>query len=47
MAIWGGGYALGVGIVAPAAVIASDCYTVKKLVNTPLGLQVRRVTICN
>jgi hypothetical protein len=44
---WGGGYALGVGIVAPAAVIASDCYTVKKLVNTPLGLQVRRVTICN
>ena len=44
---WYGGYALGVGIVAPAAVIASDCYIVKKVVNTPLGLQVRRVTVCN
>ena len=43
---WRGGYALGVGIVAPAAIYASDCYVVKKVVNTPLGLQVRRVTVC-
>jgi len=43
---WRGGYALGVGIVAPAAVLAADCYVVKKVVNTPLGLQVRRVTVC-
>ena len=42
----GYGYALGVGIVAPAAVLATDCYVVKKVVNTPLGPQVRRVTIC-
>jgi len=37
---------LGVGIVAPATIYASDCYVVKKVVNTPLGLQVRRVTVC-
>ena len=43
---WGGGFGYGIGIVAPAAVYASDCYVVKKVVNTPLGLQVRRVTVC-
>ena len=43
---WHGGFGLGVGIVAPAAVYASDCCVVKKVVNTPLGLQVRRVTVC-
>ena len=43
---WHGGFGLGVGIVAPAAIYASDCYVVKKVVNTPLGLQVRRVTVC-
>jgi hypothetical protein len=43
---WHGGFGLGVGIVAPATIYASDCYVVKKVVNTPLGLQVRRVTVC-
>jgi hypothetical protein len=37
---------LGVGIVAPAAVLAADCYVVKKVVNTPLGPQIRRITVC-
>jgi uncharacterized membrane protein YfcA len=43
---WRGGYALGVGIVAPAAVLAADCYVVRKVVNTPLGPQIRRITVC-
>ena len=43
---WRGGYALGVGIIAPATIYASDCYVVKKIVNTPLGPQIRRVTVC-
>jgi hypothetical protein len=37
---------LGVGIVAPATVYASDCYVVKKVVDTPFGPRVRRVTVC-
>ncbi|HEY7231556.1 MAG TPA: hypothetical protein VH558_14415 [Pseudolabrys sp.] len=41
---WHGGFA--VGIVAPATVYASDCYVVKKVVNTPFGPRVRRVTVC-
>jgi hypothetical protein len=43
---WHGGYGLRVGIVAPAMVYASDCYVVKKVVNTPLGPRVRRITVC-
>jgi hypothetical protein len=38
---------LGVGIVAPAAVLAADCYVVKKIVYTSIGPVVRRVTVCN
>lgn len=44
---WHGGYGLRVGIVAPAAVLASDCYVVKKIVYTSIGPVVRRVTVCN
>ena len=44
---WHGGFAYGVGIVAPAAVYASDCYVVKKIVYTSIGPVVRRVTVCN
>ena len=44
---WRGGYALGVGLVAPAAVLAADCYVVKKIVYTSIGPVVRRVTVCN
>jgi hypothetical protein len=43
---WHGGYGLSVGIVAPAMVYASDCYVVKKVVDTPLGPRVRRITVC-
>ena len=43
---WHGGYGLSVGIVAPAAVLASECYVVKKVVDTPLGPRVRRITVC-
>ena len=44
---WHGGFGLGVGIVAPAAVLVSDCYVVKKIVYTSIGPVVRRVTVCN
>jgi hypothetical protein len=44
---WHGGFGLGVGIVAPAAVLAADCYVVKKIVYTSIGPIVRRVTVCN
>jgi hypothetical protein len=27
-------------------VLAADCYVVKKVVNTPLGPQIRRITVC-
>lgn len=43
----GGGYGVGIGLVAPATVIASECYVVKKVVDTPAGLRVRRITVCN
>ena len=42
----GHGWGWGVGIYAPTY-IASDCYVTKQLVNTPVGLQVRRITVCN
>ena len=38
---------VGVGLVAPAAIYASDCYVVKKIVYTSLGPTVRRITVCN
>jgi hypothetical protein len=41
---WHGGFA--VGIIAPTTVVASECYTVKKLVNTPFGPRIRRFTVC-
>ena len=42
---WHGG--IGIGLVAPATVDASDCYVVKKVVETPFGLRVRRITVYN
>ena len=42
---WHGG--IGIGLVAPVTVLASDCYVVKKVVETPFGLRVRRITVCN
>jgi hypothetical protein len=42
---WRGG--VGITLVAPATVIASECYVVKKVVYTPFGPRVRRITVCN
>jgi hypothetical protein len=42
---WRGGFR--VTLVAPATVIASECYIVKKVVDTPIGPRVRRITVCN
>jgi hypothetical protein len=44
---WHGGPGWGVGIYAPLYVGVPSCYVVKRVVDTPFGLQVRRVTICN
>jgi hypothetical protein len=45
MATWHGG--IGIGLVAPATVDGSDSYVVEKVVETPFGLRVRRITVCN
>jgi hypothetical protein len=44
---WGHGWGYGVGIYAPTTYVASDCYYVKQLVNTPVGPRVRRVAVCD
>lgn len=43
----GHGWGYGIGIYAPTTYIASDCYFVKQLVDTPVGPRVRRVQVCN
>ena len=44
---WGHGWGYGVGIYAPTTYVASDCYYVKQVVNTPVGPRVRRVAVCD
>ena len=44
---WGHGFGYGVGIYAPTAYVASDCYIVKRVVDTPVGPRVRRFTVCD
>jgi hypothetical protein len=44
---WGHGWGYGICIVAPTAYVASDCYYVKQVVNTPVGPRVRRVAVCD
>jgi hypothetical protein len=44
---WGHGWGYGNGIYAPPPDVASDCYYVKQLVNTPVGPRVRRVAVCD
>jgi hypothetical protein len=44
---WGHGWGYGIGIYAPTAYVASDCYYVKQLVNPPVGPRVRRVAVCD
>jgi len=43
---YGHGWGWGVGIYGPSYV-ASDCYIVRRVVDTPFGLRVRRVTVCD
>ncbi len=44
---WGHGWGYGIGIYAPTTYVASDCYYVKQLVNTPVGPRVRRIQVCD
>jgi hypothetical protein len=43
---WGHGFGYGYGI-GLYNTYASDCYIVKKVVDTDFGPRVRRVTVCN
>lgn len=43
---YGHGWGWGVGIYAPSYV-ASDCYIVRRVVDTPFGPRVRRITVCD
>jgi hypothetical protein len=45
---WGHGYGFGIyaPVIAPTYVAAPDCYYVKKVIDTPYGLKVRRVAVC-
>ncbi len=41
----GGGFR--VGFYGPAYAAAPDCYVVRRVVETPYGKRVRRVTVCD
>jgi len=43
----GHGWGWGVGVYAPVYVSGPDCYVVKRIINTPAGPVVRRVTVCD
>ncbi len=43
----GHGHWGGVGFYAPLYVTGPECFIVKKVVATPFGPRVRRVTVCN
>lgn len=42
---WHGGF--GVGFYGPAFYAGPDCYVVRRVVHTPYGKRLRRVTVCN
>lgn len=42
---WHGGYRF--GFYGPRYVAGSDCYLVKRVVATPYGYRVRRVSVCD
>ena len=44
---WGYGHGYRFGIYAPTYVAGPDCYVVKRVVDTPFGPRVRRVTVCD
>ncbi len=41
----GGGF--GVGFYGPAYYAGPDCYVVRRVVHTPYGKRLRRITVCN
>jgi hypothetical protein len=43
---WGGFRGYRVGFYAPTYVAGPSCYVVKRWVDTPYGLQLRRFTVC-
>jgi hypothetical protein len=43
---WGHGW-YGVGFYGPAYAAAPDCYVVRRVVETPAGPRVRRMTVCD
>ncbi|HWK95666.1 MAG TPA: hypothetical protein VNR39_09605 [Pseudolabrys sp.] len=45
---WHGGHGgFGVGFYGPAYYAGADCYVVRRVVHTPYGKRLRRVTVCN
>ena len=44
---WHHGWYGGVGFFGPTYVAAPDCYVVRRVVFTPYGKRIRRVTVCD
>jgi hypothetical protein len=44
---WHGGHGFGVGFYGPAYYAGPDCYVVRRVVHTPYGKRLRRITVCN
>jgi len=42
-----GWYGHGFGFYGPTYIAAPDCYVVKRVVETPVGPRLRRVTVCD
>lgn len=42
---WHGGF--GIGFYGPGYVAAPDCYVIRRVVYTPYGKRIRRVTVCD
>ena len=42
---WHGGF--GIGFYGPSYVSGPDCYVVRRVIDTPYGPRVRRVTVCD
>jgi hypothetical protein len=40
------GHGLGIAIYSPTYVDYSDCYTAKRVIDTPFGPRVRRIKVC-
>ncbi len=41
------GRGIGIGFYGPAYYAGPDCYVVRRVVHTPYGKRLRRVTVCN